>query len=99
MSTNYTASRITCEWCQNEHHLFIGVSSVGWPFLFRVHRNLDHPDTGEFFDLASYDDWKEYLTRSDVTIEDGYGEGISAEDLFTLIDSKGIPEFSDRVFG
>ena len=84
MGTNYYAEVNKCKTCGHAAQRYhIGKASMGWQFSFRGY--IDH----EEIKIATLENWREFLLRSDVKIYDEYGSEISCEEMFKIFTRKG----------
>ena len=80
MGTNYYARPDACEHCgRADYELHIGKSSAGWRFNLRAHVDPE---------IASWADWKSYLSENRPRIFDEYGQEHSVESLIAWVESK-----------
>ncbi len=82
MSTSYYAIRAArvCGECKRpykDHRTLIGVSSIGWRFLFQ-----------EYEELTTAREWLDELAKPGVAIEDGYGAQKTLQQFKVLLRSK-----------
>ena len=67
-----------CDKCHKTTRKHIGKSSVGWSFLFKGYRH----------EIESYYDWRMFLNRFHVRIQNEYGDQISLNNFLWMIDEK-----------
>lgn len=88
MGTNYYAhnKKTTCECCGRADDmdiLHIGKSSIGWTFSFQGFDEKYHQPK-----IKSLKDWKIFLSDPDIFIQNEYGDKISNNDFFEVVNSK-----------
>ena len=92
MGTNYYTAKAVkpaCDHCgrfDEDDRLHIGKSSAGWCFGLHV-----IPERG----LNSLADWKQYLSASDIIIEDDYGNRVSFKEMISIIAERHRPDPPD----
>ncbi len=77
MGVNYYLRQPPCPCCQQqEEGAHIGKSSLGWRFTFNgsIHNTIDK--------------WREMIAGTDVCIYDEYGENISKQKFWELVETK-----------
>ena len=78
MGTNYYAMENVCPHCNRGNKLeHIGKSSCGWTFSFHA-----------TYEIRSYKQWIEFLSKDGVKIQDEYGREISLEKFKELVENK-----------
>lgn len=86
MGTNYYLRKNICACCDRYDKLHIGKSSSGWSFSFRGYRKQYDDDDIE--EIKSFSDWKEQFKVEGVKIFNEYGDEVTLQYLFELIESK-----------
>jgi hypothetical protein len=77
MGCNYYLRQPPCRCCgQQEEGAHIGKSSIGWRFTFNgsIHNTIDK--------------WREMIASPDVCIYDEYGENISKQKFWEMVEAK-----------
>jgi len=78
MGTNYYAHTNFCSHCERYDEIHIGKSSFGWKFAIEIH---------EFY-YKSLKEFEEFIQKEDVEIWNSYGDKITPEEVFKMIDAK-----------
>lgn len=107
MGTNYDAHINCCDKCERpEYVLHIGKSSAGWTFSFRGYRNYYVNETTEL-NIDTWRKWQLFLKQPNVKIYNEYGEVISYDDFYNIVEQKKNEPFnhakltlekSDKIF-
>jgi len=78
MGTNYYAKINFCKECGRFDELHIGKSSAGWKFAIEIHEEF-YKDLKQLFN---------FLTNLDGELYNEYGEAVTPQSLFQLIEEK-----------
>ena len=79
MGTNYYIKENECEKCGRHEEIHLGKSSTGWQFSFQF-------NGGKFY--KNVEEMKKWLQGK--TIKNEYGEIVSEEDFWKMVDEKQI---------
>ena len=96
MSTNFYATEhcpYPCEHCQRPR-LHIGKRAAGWEFGFEAHPHREY-DGGPV--LESRAQWREYLRRPGVVIEDECGIEYTPDEFDAMVDATRDPWGPDGI--
>ena len=92
MGTNFYATEHClnpCAHCQPPR-LHIGKRSAGWTFGFEAHPHWVDADDDDLV-LETRAQWREYLRRPGVIIEDEYGQEFTPDEFDALVDATREP--------
>jgi hypothetical protein len=86
MGTNYYTAMKKCPECGNKPEgIHLGKSSMGWQFSFQYNGGTYYKNVVEM---------REWL--KDKQIEDEYGDPVTQEDFWLMIEAKQKPEFKNH---